>query len=118
MVQIQRANVVLTVPSSEVDKYMAKGFSVIDEKTGKVIKQSVPTELNQLQKAYSEHVAKIKQLESELAALKSIIQSAAGDAKSPAAPKGTEEKADDGWDDWSEAEEVEDDKPKKRKKSK
>ena len=114
MAQVQRANVILTIPNEDVDKYMAKGFSLID-KSGKVIKQSVPTELGQLQKAYSEHVAYIKKLESELAALKSIIQAPAGETKSPAAPKG--EKSDSGWDDWADAEEVDEKPKKKRKKS-
>ena len=105
MAIVQRANVLLTVPDTEVDKYIAKGYSVLDA-SGNVIKQHVPTELIQLQKAYSDHVEQIKQLTSEIARLKSQL----AEVKNASAPlKGDE--ATEGWDDWSSDEEV---KPKKK----
>ena len=73
MAEVQRGNVFLTVSDADVAKYMAKGFSVVD-KFGKVIQQSVPTELGQLQKAYSEHVEIIKQKDTEIASLKAELQ--------------------------------------------
>jgi len=70
MAQVQRANVFLTIPDEDITKYLAKGYNVIDPKTGAVIRQSVPTELNALQKAWSEHEELIKQKDSEIAKLK------------------------------------------------
>lgn len=116
MIEVQRANVCLTIPEDEVEKYMAKGFSVIDSETGKIVKQSIPTDLRELQKAYTEHVETIKQLTSENASLKSLLQQ--GSVKAPAAPKGEKAvKAEEDWGDWDSAEEIEE-QPKKSKKSK
>lgn len=125
MAEVQRGNVFLTIDDADINKYMAKGFSVVD-KNGKVIKQSVPTELGQLQKAYSEHVELIKQKDTEIASLKAELQAlkTAGEKKSPAAkPKAAKkeeiEETESDWDDWADAEEVEEEKPvKKSKKSK
>ena len=112
MAGVQRGNVFLNVSEEEVNKYMAKGFSLVDEKTGRVIKQCVPTELGQLQKAYSEHVAQIEALTAEVERLKSELEGKkAGAKKTPAAP----EPEDEGWDDWAEAEEEPEEKPKKKK---
>ena len=124
MAEVQRGNVFLTIEDGEIPKYMAKGFSVVD-KFGHVIKQSVPTELGQLQKAYSEHVELIKKKDNEIASLKAELQAlkAAGEKKSPAAkPKAKkevveEEASEDDWDDWADAEEVEEKPAKKSKKS-
>lgn len=111
MARVQRGNVVLRVSDTEVNKYMAKGFSLIDE-AGRVIKQSVPTELGQLQRAYSEQAAIIEALKAENAELKAQLQDKkAGAKKTPAAP----EPQDEGWDDWAEAEEEPEEKPKKKK---
>ena len=66
MAQVQRSNVLLTVPDEDIEKYVAKGFNVIDD-YGRIIKQSVPTSLSELQKAFSEHVNTIKQLNAKIA---------------------------------------------------
>ena len=118
MVEVCRGNVYLDISNDEVDKYMAKGFSVVDAKTGKILKQSIPTSLDELQKAYSEHVETIKQLNLEIARLKSKLQAQVEGSKSSTSPKGekaAEPESDNGWDDWSDAEEAEE-KPKKKKK--
>lgn len=116
MAEVQRGNVFLTVSEDEINKYMAKGFSVVDER-GRVIRQSVPTELGPLQKAYSEHVETIKKLTAEVEKLKSELEIAkAGAKKAPA--KADPEEEDKGWDDWADAEEVEEKPVKKVKKSK
>lgn len=83
MAQVQRGNVFLEIPDEDINKYMAKGFSVVDAR-GNIIKQCMPTELTQLQRAYTEHEEIIKQLNSEIALLK--IQLA--EAKASAAPTG------------------------------
>lgn len=124
MVNVQKGNVFLNISNEEVDKYMAKGFSIVDE-FGRVIKQSIPTELGELQKAYSDHEEIIKKKDAEIAELKAEIQrlTAGADktpAKEPESPAVEEEETpaeDNGWDEWNEAEEIEE-KPKKSKKSK
>ena len=123
MANVQRGNVFLTVSEEQVEKYLSKGYSLVDE-FGRVIRQSVPTELGELQKAFSEHTALLKQKDAEIASLKAEIQElkSAGEKKSPAGKSklfNTEEESteENGWDDWADAEEVEE-KPKKTKKSK
>lgn len=118
MAQVQRGNVFLTIGDSEVEKYMAKGFSVVDEK-GNVIRQSFPTELSQLQKAWSEHVEIIKQKDEEIARLKAELEAlkTAGVDKTPAA-KQKEESAEESWDNWEEPEQKDEDKPAKKQRKK
>ena len=113
MVEVCRGNVYLDIFEEEIDKYMEKGFSVVDSKTGKIIKQSYPTDIKELQKAYTEHVETINKLNLEIADLKSKLQKATAEGKTSAAPKG-EKPEDNGWDDWEEAEEI--DEPKKKSK--
>ena len=127
MVKVKRGNVVLRVEEIEVNKYMAKGFSVIDG-NGNVVRQSVPTEIGQLQKAYSEHMQLLKEKDTEIANLKAELNALkdkkAGEKKSPAsksklfpAEEVSEEKTEStDWDDWGDAEELEE-KPVKKKKS-
>lgn len=124
MAEVQRGNVFLTIDDEDIKKYMAKGFSVVDQ-FGKVIKQSVPTELGQLQKAYSEHTELIKQKDIEIASLKAELQalkSAEVKKTSAAKPKKVqeveEETSEADWDDWGDAEEVDEKPVKKSKKSK
>lgn len=119
MVEVCRGNVYLDISNEEIEKYMAKGFSLVDAKTDRIIKQSIPTSLAELQKAYSEHVDTINQLNLEIARLKSKLQ-AQVEGKTSTSPQGEVEKASEpeatsDWDDWSSAEEV-DEKPKKKKK--
>lgn len=131
MVEVQRGNVCLDIPEADIPKYMAKGFSVVDE-YGRVIKQSVPTEIGQLQKAYSEHVATIKAKDIEIASLKAELQALKTaeenktSAVEPKAPKKKkevveepveEETSEEDWDDWGNAEEIVEEKPTKKKKS-
>lgn len=107
MADVKRGNVFLTIRDDEIEKYMAKGFSVVD-KNGKVIRESVPTELGQLQKAYSENTETIKKLTAENAQLKAELSKIKAGAK--AAP--AESTESQGWDDWQE----EVDKPAKKPK--
>lgn len=112
MAQVQRANVYLTIEEAEIPKYLAKGFNLLDA-SGRVVKQSVPTDIGTLQKAFTEHVAEISKLKSEIQALKS-----AGVKKTPAKAEVKEpEPEEEGWDDWSDAEEVEDEKPRNKAKN-
>lgn len=112
MAEVQRGNVFLTIQEDEIEKYMAKGFSVVD-KFGNVIRQSIPTELNQLQKAYSEHVDIINQKNAEIAKLKSELKALkeAGAKKAPAA-----EPDSDTFEEWADAEVIDEEVPAKKKR--
>lgn len=66
---VKRGNVFLTVPTNLVDRYVAKGYDVVDER-GNVVKSSEPNDVTSLKLAYEKHVARIKELEAENARLK------------------------------------------------
>lgn len=110
MAKVKRSNIFLTIPDDEVSRYLAKGYSLVD-KDGNVIKSSIPTEYNELRKAYLEQVEINKKLTSEVSQLKSLLNSAEG-TKPSAAPKGEVEES---WDDWASEEE---EKPKKKRNTK
>ena len=76
-IRVQRANVILDVPSDEKANYMAKGYSVIAAKSGKIIEEAVSNDVATLQvqlKNANEKLAskdaKIKKLEAEITKLK------------------------------------------------
>ena len=75
-IRVQRANVILDVPSDEKANYMAKGYSVIDVKSGKIIEEAVSNDVATLQvqlKNANEKLAskdaKIKKLEAKITKL-------------------------------------------------
>jgi hypothetical protein len=51
MAFVKRANVVLEVKDEDIQMYMSKGYSVIDE-NGNMLKECMPTDINALQLAY------------------------------------------------------------------
>lgn len=69
MVTVKNANVVLEIEDDEVDKYVEKGYSVLD-KFGNVIKASVPTDVGTLQKAFKDHEEMIKTQAKQIESLK------------------------------------------------
>ena len=76
-IRVQRANVILDVPSDEKANYMAKGYSVIDVKSGKIIEEAVSNDVATLQvqlKSANEKLAdkdaEIKKLKAEITKLK------------------------------------------------
>lgn len=71
-VKMRRKNVFLDVVPELVDKYMAKGYDIVDE-TGNVLKKSVPTDIASLKSAYDQHVKKIAELEETIKNLKAEI---------------------------------------------
>lgn len=70
MAFVRRANVILEVPDDYVDDYYNKGYDVVDEKTGEVLKKAIPTDIGMLQTYYLEHTKKISELEAEIKHLK------------------------------------------------
>lgn len=70
MAIVKRANVRLRVPKEEADKYVSRGFDVINEK-GEVIKASTPTDISSLKVAYSRVLKENAKLKEEIEKLKS-----------------------------------------------
>lgn len=69
-VTVRRGGSYLTIPALAVERYIARGYDVVDDK-GNVIQSSVPNDVTILKRAYEEHVAEIKKLKEEIAQLKS-----------------------------------------------
>ena len=73
-VTVRKANVVLTINELDVERYMKKGFDVIDG-NGHVMKSAVPNDINVLQKAYTDHLNEIASLKAEIEQLKIQLES-------------------------------------------
>lgn len=73
VVTVKRGGSYLTVPVMAVERYLAKGYDVVD-KNGQIIESSVPNDVNLLKMAFNEHTKKIQELEAEIAQLKSKKQ--------------------------------------------
>ena len=69
-VRVRRGNVFLTISPSNVDRYLGKGYDIVDE-TGEVVKESTPNDVASLKIAYEKHIAEIERLKKEIAQLKS-----------------------------------------------
>lgn len=69
---VRRGGSYLTIPANAVERYLAKGYDVVDE-NDTVIKSSVPNDINTLKIAYEQHIAKIKELEAQVKELKAQI---------------------------------------------
>lgn len=86
MALAERGNVVLDIKDSEVDRYFDLGYDIKDD-DGTLIKKAIPRDIGVLQKAYTEHIATIKELEKENAELKAQIKKASTTAKKPSPKK-------------------------------
>lgn len=74
MVNVQRANVILTVEDDEAEKYFEKGYNILDS-YGNIVKASVPNDLGTLQKAYVDLQEQLKQRDAMIADLQGQIAS-------------------------------------------
>ena len=68
MARVERGNVVLHVKDYEVQHYVKLGYNVTDE-SGNIIKESIPTDVGTLQRAYIENMKRIEELENTIAEL-------------------------------------------------
>lgn len=66
---MERGNVVLRVSDDQIERYLNLGYRQTDGK-GNIIKDTIPTDINTLKKAYTENKATIEKLEAEIAQLK------------------------------------------------
>lgn len=72
---VQRANVVLRVRDEEVDKYLARGFSLLNE-NGEVIRSATPNDLATFKEAYIRQSKEIEDLNSQIEELKAELEKA------------------------------------------
>ena len=72
---VQRANVVLKVRDEEVDKYLARGFSLLNE-NGEVIRSATPNDLATFKEAYIRQSKEIEELNSQIEELKAELEKA------------------------------------------
>ena len=65
MATVIKGNSMLTIPDDRLADYVARGYDVANA-AGIVIKKAIPTDIAELQKLYTEQVAKIVQLEKQV----------------------------------------------------
>ena len=110
MTEVCKGNVYLDIADEDVEKYMAKGFSVVDPKTGKILKQSIPTEIGPLKKLYSEQLKLNEALQAEIAILRNKINLLEAGVNNEATPASEDSNT---WENWAT-----EDNSKKKKSSK
>ena len=89
MVKVRKANVVLRVPDAEIQKYVDNGYDVYNAQ-GVVVQAATPSDINELKKAYVQHINEIKALKNTIEQLKVQV----ADKKQPkknASKKATED---------------------------
>lgn len=74
-VRVKKGGSYLTIPTASIDRYMAKGYDVVDDK-GNVLRASIPNDINALRVAYSQHVAEIRELKQHIKELETQLREA------------------------------------------
>lgn len=72
----QKANIVTAVTEAQIDKFVADGYTIIDE-SGRIIRETAPDNIPALKEAYVQNVAEINALKAENARLKDELARAA-----------------------------------------
>ena len=69
MIKVRRANVILEIEddADNVQRYLDKGYSLIDQKTEEVIKEAIPHDVNELRALVARQQDTIKELQAKLA---------------------------------------------------
>lgn len=88
----QKGNKVRQIEESQIAYYVEQGFKIVDEK-GAVLKETVPTDINELRLAYREHIQTIELLKNRIALLEKELQQAKA-AKQPAAKEAPAEESE------------------------
>lgn len=73
-IRVQRANVLLDISPEQKEYYMQKGYSVVDEKTGKVLEQAISNDLKTLQSQVISLTQTLKEKDKEIEALKKKLK--------------------------------------------
>lgn len=79
-VRMRRGGSYLHVPQGSVERYISKGYDVVDE-DGNVIRDGAPNDVHALKTAYDKALEKIKELEDEVAKLKATDEKSETPAK-------------------------------------
>ena len=82
MALVRNANVLLEIEEDEVEKYLGKGYSLLDE-NGNVVKSKLPTEVAELQKLCIDKDKIIANQKTQIEALQAEIK----DLKTQPVPK-------------------------------
>jgi len=72
MVYAERGNKVKKIDESEIQKYAEKGFKIKDAQ-GKVLQETIPTDVASLRIAFKAHLDEIKALKAEIEDLKAQL---------------------------------------------
>lgn len=67
LIRVRRGNVILDIPSTEKDSYVASGYSVLDMNTNAVIEEAIPQDVGTLQALVGKLKAENEKLKAELA---------------------------------------------------
>ena len=72
IIKVRKANKIISVNENEVDRYLAIGYDIIDNK-GNVVQATVPHDPNILRKAFIENEATINSLKQRISTLEAQI---------------------------------------------
>lgn len=91
MSQVRKGNRILTIEPHKVDDFIARGYDLIEEETGEVVKKGDPVSLSDYKREYSalkeklkEKDARIVELEAQNADLTTKVEELEANAKTPA----------------------------------
>ena len=73
MMYAEKGNKVIQVSEQEMQRYIAQGFTITDDK-GTVLKDAVPTDPSSLKQAYNKHIAEIANLKKTIAELETKVK--------------------------------------------
>lgn len=79
-VTVRRGGSYLTIPALAIDRYIAKGYDVVD-KNGNILQSGVPNDVNALKIAYERNQSEIDKLKKENEKLKQEISELKSQAK-------------------------------------
>lgn len=82
-IKVRRGNAILRVPEEQKSYYMGLGYNVIGE-DGKVLEETIPTDIGSLQRFYKDAKQQIAGLEAEIESLKNEIKSLRSQKKAKA----------------------------------
>lgn len=71
MSQVRKGNRIITIEPHKVDDFIARGYDLIEEETGEVVKKGNPVSLNDYKREYSALKEKLKEKDAEIEELQS-----------------------------------------------
>jgi len=75
MIYAQKDNRVVKIDEESIERYANQGYKIVDDK-GAVIRETIPADVPNLQRAYREHTKEIAELKAEVDALKAELEKA------------------------------------------